>query len=65
MSITDKQQFIIERICDNLGVAFAGTTRNEASTFISAHIEDSKREEETDEIDEIMSHIQYQEHCFI
>jgi hypothetical protein len=62
MGITDKQLLTILRICENLGVEFTGTTRNEASAFISAHIEESKREEE---IDSIMSEVQYQEHCFI
>lgn len=62
MDITLKQWIAISRIYEYLGIEFTGTTRKEASAFISLYIEESKREEE---LDTIMAHVQYSEHCFI
>lgn len=57
-----KQWETIERIEENLQIEFLGKTKEEATAFISKHLEESKREEE---IDTEMAHIQYDEHGFI
>lgn len=43
MQITDKQRYTISQIEFNLGVAFTGTTRAQASTFIGKHINESRQ----------------------
>ena len=50
MNPTIKQIEVIKIISDNLGVDFKGTSKQEASQFISKYIEDSKRQSEQDSL---------------
>ena len=61
-NITEKQWSLIQRMCEMLEIEFKGKTRKEASNFISEHLQEFQHEEERDEI---LSHIQYEEHGFL
>lgn len=45
MEITDKQQKCIEKIESYLEVKFTGRTKQDASKFISEHLQESKERE--------------------
>ena len=62
MEITENQFLCIAKIEHYLQIEFKGSTKAQASEFISEHLENSKRE---DEMDTIMSHVQYEECSFI
>jgi len=60
--ISEKQWFVIAQIYEYLHIRFHGTTKDEANTFISVYLEESKKAQEEDEI---MAGIQYDEHGFL
>ncbi|MEK5209644.1 hypothetical protein [Psychrobacillus sp. FSL H8-0510] len=60
-TITENQWLAIILIYENLQIEFDGETKQDARIFINRHIEDSKQSE----ADEIMAHVQYEEHGFI
>lgn len=60
--ISEKQWFVIAQIYEYLCIEFHGTTKNEANTFITRYLEDSKKAQIEDEI---MAGIQYDECGFL
>lgn len=48
MSITDKQKAFIETICNQLDIEFKGTTKQEATKFISDNIREFEDEQAKD-----------------
>lgn len=56
--ITKKQSDFIKVICEELDVEFNGTTKKEASDFISKNIEELKKQQ-------ALNQILYEEHGFI
>lgn len=60
--ITEKQMNFIESICELLEIEFKGTTKKDASNFISANIEEFKVQQS---MDNALNQILYEDCGFI